>query len=346
MTGAARVQSPPSSEYSALVDVVQRVGGVPAHTQLSAVAGSRQAGDPGRRVVDGEGVAHQAAGERLGRWIGRRVRSGDAQPVLAVGKGRGVEGEILLGHLLLERLPARSPWRRGFPPCRSANRHWVGGQPARAARSPWHIAWPACGGGGVDSREKSGEDDGARPSGGSDSAGGRRKRRRGRRRELVVGLRDLDLLHARRQVLGQVRHVHRFQFRRVAGAIALQRGLPLHEARRRRGDASALRAGDRRRPRTPVLLRLIQVAAARLDGHLSAVEVRFEAQPAPQRKHGRIEDVALDGAFVFQPGPIWYTLPTLPVAAYNRPPGPLRKAVTCVAGMVTSAVYCDGDSMR
>ena len=46
------------------------------------------------------------------------------------------------------------------------------------------------------------------------------------------------------------------------------------------------------------------------------------------------------------PGPISYTLPVFPVAAYRRPSRPAWNAVTCVAGSASSDVYMVGDSMR
>src|ERR1035441_3754955 len=46
------------------------------------------------------------------------------------------------------------------------------------------------------------------------------------------------------------------------------------------------------------------------------------------------------------PGPISYTVPVFPVAAYRRPPLPAWNAVIWVAGSVTSEVYRAGDSMR
>ncbi len=65
--------------------------------------------------------------------------------------------------------------------------------------------------------------------------------------------------------LRQIRHAHRLQLRRAAAAIRRERRLPLHEARRGRCDAPAFWRDHRVRPRAPVLLRLIRIAAARLN---------------------------------------------------------------------------------
>src|ERR1022692_257508 len=73
---------------------------------------------------------------------------------------------------------------------------------------------------------------------------------------------------------------------------------PLDETRRRCSEAIALSVGDRRRPRAPVLLRPIQISAARGDGDAAAVQVRLEAEPAPLRKEARIENIAFERAFM------------------------------------------------
>ena len=88
----------------------------------------------------------------------------------------------------------------------------------------------------------------------------------------------------------------------MATAIRGQRGFPLHEAGGGRRYWRALRRRDRRGPWAPVLLRLIEIPAARLDGDLAAVQTRFEADAAPEREHRGVEYVAFDGAIVLERG--------------------------------------------
>ena len=56
-----------------------------------------------------------------------------------------------------------------------------------------------------------------------------------RRGEFVIGGRDLDLVDARRDVLRQVRHVHRFQFRRWPAAVG--GSVAFHCTKRAAGEA-------------------------------------------------------------------------------------------------------------
>ena len=311
---------------------------MPLHLQFGACPRRRERGDLRRCVVNPERTALHARGQRLCRWIARSVRCRYPYAVLAVRIGRRIPGKVPLRHLVLEQLP--------FLLARAANLHCEHQRIAVGVRCR-----PAC----ADEplrvlhrrsavHRRSGPTAGARP------LAHRRQRQRGlkydhrcrSRGEPVVWRRGFDLVDTRLQVLGQICYVHRIE----VGRSARQRRFPLYETGRRRSHASALGATGHSGPRAPVVLRPVQIAAARRHRYLSTVQAGLKAEPAPQRIHAGIEHIAFDRAFVFQPGPISYTFPVFPVAAYRRPSRPAWNAVTWVAGSDSSEVYIVGDSMR
>ena len=80
-----------------------------------------------------------------------------------------------------------------------------------------------------------------------------------------------------------------------------------------RSSRPPLAAGDRRRPRAPVLLRLVQVSAARLHGDLPAVQVALRSSAGPTANTSPESNTSLSIVpSCSSPGPISYTLPDIP----------------------------------
>ena len=112
-----------------------------------------------------------------------------------------------------------------------------------------------------------------------------------RNRLIVVSRLDDDFVNLGGNVLGQVGQQDLINAR--SGIAGVEHGLPLHEARWRNLEFGAGRKIDTR-PRAPVAIGIVDVAAARIKLDVSGAA---HAGAPPKRKDVRVEDIAFVRAF-------------------------------------------------
>src|SRR5882762_9714525 len=117
------------------------------------------------------------------------------------------------------------------------------------------------------------------------------------RGEFVVRRSDFDFLNVRRDVARKISDFDRIELRRAARFVGGVRGKcrpPLDEPRRRGIQARPFFSSDGARPRAPILLRPVEIAAARFDPYAPAIGGAFEREPAPLREKAGVKYVGFD----------------------------------------------------